>query len=246
MDLQEIIGDIETHSVEGIRACFERGVHPNDLYNHRPLIEELTSEYLRSDRFKQCVQLFVDYGLTFNDKPLLYVLLDNADALEGALKTQPQLTTKKYSFKAAFTPLYQATLLHICAEFNHLACAQLLVRYGADVNAAAGIDEFGFGGQSPIFHTVNQIHNHSKEMLLYLLSQGADANRQIKGIIWGKGYDWETFIPAITPLSYAMMGLLPQMHRNERQITEIISLLLKQAYGINYTPANIPNKYLGS
>jgi hypothetical protein len=66
----------------------------------------------------------------------------------------------------------------------------------------------------------------------------------VTGLVWGRGYDWETFIPAVNPISYAMMGLLPQMHRDERTISRIVSTLLKRAYGIDYTAANVPNKYL--
>ena len=144
----------------------------------------------------------------------------------------------------AFTPLYEATLLHICAEFNHVSCAEVLVKYGADINARAGFDENGFGGQTPIFHTVNQILNNSKDMLNFLLTKSADLRYTIPGLIWGKGYKWETLIPSVNPISYAMMGLLPQMHRNEITISRVISLLLKAAYGIDYTSSNVPNKYL--
>jgi len=63
-------------------------------------------------------------------------------------------------------------------------------------------------------------------------------------MIWGKGYEWETLIPAVNPISYAMMGLLPQMHRNEKTISETVSLLLKAPYGIDYAERNIPNAYL--
>ena len=41
-----------------------------------------------------------------------------------------------------------------------------------------------------------------------------------------------------------MVGLLPQMHRNEQVITGTVSFLMKNAYGIDYTPQNVPNKYL--
>jgi len=41
-----------------------------------------------------------------------------------------------------------------------------------------------------------------------------------------------------------MMGLLPQMHRNESIISKVVSVLLKAAYGIDYIPSNVPNKYL--
>jgi hypothetical protein len=43
-----------------------------------------------------------------------------------------------------------------------------------------------------------------------------------------------------------MMGLLPQMHRDEITISEIVSALLKQAYGIDYTARNVPCQYLKS
>jgi hypothetical protein len=59
----------------------------------------------------------------------------------------------------------------------------------------------------------------------------------------GKG---ETLIPAVNPISYAMMGLLPQMHRDEVTISKIVSILLKPGYGIDYIPKNIPCKYLGN
>ena len=91
-----------------------------------------------------------------------------------------------------------------------------------------------------------QNNNQSADMMNYLLSKNADLKFTVQGFIWGKGYDWETFIPAVNPISYAMMGLLPQMHRNEKTIADVVSSLIKQAYGINYQSQNIPCKYLHS
>jgi len=81
-------------------------------------------------------------------------------------------------------------------------------------------------------------------MLNYLLELSADLALTVKGLIWGKGYEWETFIPAVNPISYAMMGLLPQVHRDPLIIAKVISLLLRKAYGIEYTLPNVPNAYL--
>jgi hypothetical protein len=134
--------------------------------------------------------------------------------------------------------------LHISAEFNHVSAATVLVRNGADVNAKAGVDQGGFGGQTPVFHTVNQIQNHSVDMLHFLLARSVNLTDTVAGIIWGKSYEWETLIPSVNAISYTMMGLLPQMHRNEFVIHKIVSLLLKAAYGIEYVPMNVPNKYL--
>ena len=240
----KIIEHIELHSVAGIRECFENGVDPNMLFRNQPLIYELTSEYTRSVRFKDCVKTFIEFGLDFPDKSLLAVLTGDADTLDMLLTNDAAMLQKRYTMRCAYTPMHEVSLLHICAEFNHVDCARILVKHGADINAKAGVDENGFGAQTSIFHTVNQNQNQSAEMLHYLLLLHADLQATVKGLIWGKGYPWETVIPAVNPVSYAIMGLLPQMHRNETVVAKTISLLLKEAYGINYAPQNIPNAYL--
>ena len=242
--MKKIIGDIECHSVEGIRDCFANGIDANSRYNNEPLINELTSEYGRTPRFRDCVRAFIEAGLNFEEKELLAVLSDDPDMLETYLRTNRELVQKKYTLRCAYTPLYEATLLHICAEFNHLSCGELLVKFGADINAKAGIDEYGFGGQTPIFHTVNQNLDNSRDMMQFLLSKSADLKITVPALIWGRSYPWETLIPSVNPISYAMMGNLPQMHRSEKRIAGIVSILLKAAYGIEYTPHNIPNAYL--
>lgn len=202
--------------------------------------------YTRVPLFKKCIKIFVDYGLAFEDKVLLAVLLDDAKALGNLLKDNISAVQNKYSFDCMFTPIYEASLLHICAEYNHLSCAKTLIDNGIDINTKAGIDKNGFGGQTTIFHTVNQNANKSLEGLKFLASQSADLNLTVKRLIWGKGYEWETFIPSVNPISYSMMGLLRQFQRTEKQIYEVVSLLLKAAYDIDYFPTNIPNKYLST
>lgn len=244
--LQKIIIAFETQNLDEIRQCFENGINPNHIHNGKPLIYELINMYSRGPAFRQCVHIFVDFGLVFEDKILLAVLLNDSETLDQLLTENSELISKKYTFDCTFTPLLEASLLHICAEYNHLECAKILVKRGADINAKAGFDENGFGGQTPIYHTVNQHNNLSIDMLKYLISQKADFSITVKGLIWGKGYDWETFIPAVNPISYAMMGLLRQFQRTESQIYEVVSLLMKAQFGLDYFPPNIPNKYLNS
>jgi len=242
----QVLYDIEVHSPEGIRRCFEQGGSPNDLLsNGTPLFTVMVEMYTRTPQFKDCVQAFIDHGLQFAHAELLAVFIDDAGQLDEMLKTDPALITKTYSlFNNTYTPLTGGTLLHFCAEYNSINCAKVLVRHGADVNAKAALDENDFGGHTPIFHTVNQNSNNSRDMLHFLLEQGVDLTVTVRGLIWGKGYEWETFIPAVNPISYAMMGLLPQMHRKDFTVAETVSLLLKYAYGIDYMPPNVPNKYL--
>jgi hypothetical protein len=244
-DYRQMLYDIEVHSVEGIRRYFEEGGHPNEVHDGRPLFTTMVEMYMRSPRFEQCVSIFIDYGLEFDDQALLAVLSNDADRLEGLIKADTGIVHKTYSrFNNTFTPLVGGTLLHYCAEYNHVPTAKVLVRNGSDVNARAGVDEHGFGGHTPIFHAVCQNLNNSEEMLHYLLELSAVLALTVNGVIWGKGYEWETFIPAVNPISYAMMGLLPQMHRDPLTVAKVISLLLKHAYGIDYTLPNVPNAYL--
>lgn len=242
--LQRIITAFELHSVEEINDCFDHGINPNQLVNGKPLINELITMYTRGPKFKKCINAFVDRGLHMEDQVLLAVLLDDAGKLDALLKENQAAVSKRYSMPCTFTPLHEATLLHICAEYNHVASAQVLVKHGANCNAPAGVDENGLGGQTPIFHTVNQDANKSMDMLKFLLAQKVDLSLTVKGLVWGKGFEWETFIPSVNPISYAMMGLLRQFQRTEKQIYEVVSLLMKAHYGLDYFPANIPNKYL--
>jgi Ankyrin repeats (3 copies) len=244
-DYRQMLNDIEVHSIEGIRGYFEGGGDPNEVHEGIPLFTTMVEMYMRSPRFGHCVSVFIDYGLVFDDAALLAVLSNDADRLEGLIRAEPGIVHKTYSrFNNSFTSLAGSTLLHYCAEYNHVAAAKVLIRYGADINARAGMDRHGFGGHTPIFHTVCQNLNNSEEMLHYLLELSADLVQTVKGVIWGKGYEWESFIPAVNPVSYAMMGLLPQMHRDPLTVARVISLLLMHAYGIDYTPPNIPNAYL--
>jgi len=137
-------------------------------------------------------------------------------------------------------------LMHVCAEFNHVACAEVLLEHGADIDQPADVDEAGFGGQTALFHTVNQNNNQSAEMMQWLLQKGSDPMHFIKGVYWGKNMPWETLVPGVNAISYAMMGRLPQFHRDEKTTAAIVQNLMKYAYNQSIELPNIPNKYLNS
>lgn len=244
-DLKKLLYDIEIHNPQGIASYFESGGNPNEMHEGIPLFTTMVDMYLRSHRFSDCIRVFVDHGLEFEDQSLLSVLIGDENLLSACIKNDSSLLHKKYSgYQCAFTPLNEVTLLHISAEYNLVAPAKILIAEGADVNARAGEDEFGFGGHTPVFHTVNQHQDNSRDMRKLLINAGAELDILLKGIIWGKDYPWETFIPDITPISYAKMGCLPQMQRKEADISEVIRELLQSAYHIDYVSPNVPNKYL--
>jgi hypothetical protein len=99
-------------------------------------------------------------------------------------------------------------------------------------------------GHTPIFHTVNSAWNRSAPIMHLLLDAGASPDVSVNGITWGKGMEWESICFDVTPISYAQMGLLPQVHREERDIYANIARLLAAA-GRPVPPfENVPNKYL--
>ena len=93
--LHKLVGDIEIQSVEGVRECFENGISPNDYFRNKPLIYELITEYPRGPKFRELVKVFVDYGLQFDDKVLLSVLLNDASTLDRQLTEDAGAIQKK-------------------------------------------------------------------------------------------------------------------------------------------------------
>lgn len=145
---------------------------------------------------------------------------------------------------SAFTPLVGSSLLHVAAEYGNVDVARVLIEMGADVNATASIDEYGLNGHTPLFHTVNSNGNHSAPIMKMLLQAGARTDVVLRGITWGRGFEWETTVFDVTPISYAQFGLLPQVHRREVDIYDNIKLLI-EASGRKVPPLeNVPNRYL--
>lgn len=52
------------------------------------------------------------------------------------------------------TPIDGTTLLHLSVDFDEQEIFDWLLEQGADVNAAASIDDEGFGGHTPLFNAI--------------------------------------------------------------------------------------------
>ncbi len=240
----DLLVAIELHSVERIRAALDGGLDPRAPVRGKSSVTWLTEMYTRSDRFPACLRLLLDRGGALDDPAIEKVLLDDAAGLEAAIRANPALIEHRTTMVSAFTPLVGASLLHVAAEYGNFGAAKSLVAMGADVNATAAIDEYGLGGHTPLFHTVNSNQNRSAPILRLLLDAGARTDVRFSGLTWGKGFDWETTLFDVTPIAYAQLGLLPQMHREERDTYENIRLLLEAA-GRTVPPlGNVPNRYL--
>jgi ankyrin repeat protein len=241
---QDLLSAFDGHDVECVRAALQAGVDPCSPIRGKPPVSWLLEEHTRSDQLGECLRLLFERGAKLEDPVVAPVLLDDADAVKSAVIAQPSLLEHRTTLTSAFTSLVGASLLHVAAEYGNLRAARALIESGADVNATAAFDEFGLNGHTPLFHTVNSIGNRSEPIMRLLLASGARTDVHLRGITWGKGYEWETTFFDVTPVSFAQMGLLPQVHRSERDIYSNIRILLDAA-GQKVPPLNnVPNRYL--
>lgn len=240
----DLLVAFETHSVERLRTLLDAGFDVRSPVQGKTPVNFLIEMYFRSDRFPACLRLLLERGATLEDPKLAPILLDDPQALETAVRQDPALLAHRTSLVCAFTPLVGASLLHVAAEYGHLAVAEKLLELGAEVDARAATDEFGLNGHTPLFHTVNSNSNRSAPVMRLLLAAGAQPDLRLPGITWGAGFDWETACFDVTPISYAQLGLLPQMHRKEQDCYDNVRALL-EACGRAVPPlGNVPNRYL--
>ena len=243
-EAEDLLVAFELHSAAGIRAALDAGVDPRAPIKGKAPVNWLTEMYSRGDNFPQCLQILLDRGAVLDDPVVAPVLLNDAQEVASAIRARPSLLEHRTNMICAFTPLIGASLLHVAAEYGNADVARVLIELGADVNATASLDEYGLNGHTPIFHTVNSIGNHSAPIMQMLLDAGARSDIAVRGVTWGKGFEWETTFFDVTPISFAQCGLFPQVHRAEVDIYDNIKRLMA-ATGRPVPPlANVPNRYL--
>jgi ankyrin repeat protein len=229
----------ELHSPDMIRAALAAGASPVALVKGKRPIDILIEMYTRSPHFVECLRVMLEAGATIDDPLLQAVLLDDP----AALRSLP--LDGKLDLVGAYTCCTGVSALHVCAEFNSVRCAAVLIERGADVNARAGVDADGLGGQTPLFHAVNSNQNHCRPVMELLVDAGADLDVRLKGLVWGAGFEWETVVFDVTPISYAQCGLYRQFHRREQDIYGNIAYMYRKRYPVETMPVrNVPNRYL--
>ena len=239
-----LLGAFEEHSPDRIRELLGAGVSPTEPINGTRPIDSLIGMYLRSPRFAECLQIMLDAGASIGDPLLQAILLDDDAGLRSLVAGSSGSLTKKLNPLCAFTSCRGVSALHICAEFNSIRCARVLLESGVDPNIRGDQDSDGLGGQTPIFHAVNSIFNYCRPTMEILAEAGADLNIRVKAVLWGESMTWETVVYDVTPISYAQCGLYRQFHRREEHVYSNIEYLYSKRYGTAPSLRNVPNKYL--
>ncbi len=139
-----------------------------------------------------CLRVMEHAGIPFPDSPPMALHLRDSNRLESHLLRDPGLLSRSFSEEDIFptgfeikrpTPYAYATpltggvsLLHMAVELCDVELARWLIEHGADVNAAAGTDDEGYGGWTPLFHAMVtlRVPRGFAEIVDLLLDHGAD------------------------------------------------------------------------
>ena len=240
----EFLTACELHDPHRLAAALDAGLPAAAPLDGRLPTAWLLEMYTRSDRLPACLRVLLDRGATLPDPRLEPVLLNEPAAVTAAAAADPGYVRHRLSMRSAFTPLDDVTLLHVASEYGHAAAASALIGAGADVDARAGLDADGLGAHTPIFHTVNSHANRSEAVLRALLAAGADPAARVAGLVWGRTFEWESTFFDLTPLAYAQLGTLPQMHREPQHVDAVVRTLLAAAGRVAPEMPNVPNRYL--
>ena len=153
------------------------------------------------------VNLLIDAGADYEDGPYMDIHRGDLSALEQRIRQDPSVITRLHEDSSHAIPT-SGTLLHVAAAHNDGAFVDLLIRHGADINAAGPIHGTnhgrrteviydGTGGQTPIFHTIGRAFGCCYEAFERLLRHGPDLSVRAKCHAGGE-------IREVTPLGYAM------------------------------------------
>jgi len=151
--------------------------------------------------------------------PVLAIHRGDAAALARSLADEPGLATRRFAdLPYGNLPLAGATLLHCAVELGELACVDVLLARGADVNLRAERDD-GLG-QTPIFHAINTVSDGNFTSLEHLAAVvGPRIDLTVRAT-------WPAQSAPVTPLEYAEQSAQPSGRGDQRpRIADELALL---------------------
>jgi len=209
-----IFAPCETVEPLPLKWLLQHGANPNcnDPRRKYPgtALDYVIGTYGRSARLGACMDILVEAGgvTRYNLPPVLDLLRGRLDLLAEHLEAEPAQLHRRFpeldfgSTGQRRLNLQGATLLHVAAEYGNVEAVRLLLDRGADVNARAGADEAGVGGQTPIFHAITQFFDWGLPVAQLLINRGADLSVRVR--LPGH-YERPDEVVECTPLGYALL-----------------------------------------
>ena len=126
-------------------------------------------------------------GYDLPDTPIMALHRGSVAGLEEHLRRDPTLLARRFSLREIYppelgcgndggmhwTPVDGTTLLHLAIDFIEREIFAWLLARGADVDVRASVDAGGFGGHTPLFHTVVCGPRGDETFVRPLLERGA-------------------------------------------------------------------------
>lgn len=182
----------ETLASRALKWLLDHGADPRAAaHDYGSPLAMLLGTYSRNAKGKYaCLGVLADAGFELPDTPAMAFHRGRMDLLEAHLERDPSLLGHRFEPREIFppelgigqgeglhgTPVGGSTLLHLAIEYDDLDVARWLIERGADVNAKAALDADGFGGHTPLFHTVVTLAAPDDLKARLLLERGANPN----------------------------------------------------------------------
>jgi Ankyrin repeats (many copies) len=187
-----ICAPCETLAPRALKWLLNHGADPHlAARDYGSPLSMLVCTYSRNAKGRSaCLEVFADAGFDLPDTPAMAFHRGRIDLLEAHLDRDPSLLEYRFDESEIFpaelgikpgdglhvTPVRGSTLLHLAIEFDDIETARWLIERGADVNAKATLDADGFGGHTPLFHTVVTLAAPDDSKARLLLERGANPN----------------------------------------------------------------------
>lgn len=164
-------GAAYTLSATGTQLALELGARVINEHGERlaPVDVVLDTDSRKPEAKHRILELYVQYGFSLPDTPVMALHRGRLDLLEEHLRRDPLLLQRTFTHEEIYppelgchdevlatqgTPLKGTTLLHLCADYDELEIAEWLLAQGMDANIRAAVDANGFGGHTALFGTV--------------------------------------------------------------------------------------------
>jgi hypothetical protein len=220
-----LMGPAETLGPQGMEFLLELGADAHYVSDDGGTPAALVLEtYSRGPEGKHaCLELLVQYGVQLPDTPTMAFHRGRIDLLEQHLRRDPLLLSRTFPHAEIYPrsigchadetlalntrPPGDATLLHLCADYDEMAIARWLLGHGTDANARAEVGADGFGGYTALFTCVvaqSQRMRKTDDFAALLLDHGADPNVRVslRKRMRFVGDELMHEYPDVTPLSW--------------------------------------------